>query len=113
VGHNETSSEPNIIRHDVDPAWAIAQSHFSGFFMRHLEYDDSIARGGGKHVSRPEREILSALVAALDTQISTEIASIRAGRPARGIEKMIVMVVPTRWYDNLKRLALQVRSSPP
>lgn len=108
--YDGTSPEQHIIDDDVDPAWAIAQSHFPNFFARHLESDNGIARAG---INRSKRDILSALVGALDTQISAEVASLRCETPARKLQKEIIMIIPGDWSDSLKRLALQVRFSLP
>ena len=113
--NNEIPSDRNIIRDDVDPGytWAIAQTQFPGTYMRHLDYKDRIAREGGKPISRSRTIILSDFLGALDTEISTEVDPMRAGTPERKFHKEIVMVVPTRWSDDLKHLALQVHFSPP
>jgi hypothetical protein len=108
VGYNETSPERHIISDDVDPE-AIVRRHFSTFSMRDLEYDDRIARAGGKPIHQSKRDLLSAFVADIDNRISGEVASMRGRTPARKFQKDIVMVVPGKWSDSLKRLALQVR----
>ena len=113
MGHDKTSPERHIICHNVDPAWAIAQSHFSNSFIRHLERDDRSARAKGTPIARSKRDILSALVVALDTQISAEVAFVHSGTPIRKFQKEIVMIVPTNWSDSLKHLTLQVSFSPP
>jgi hypothetical protein len=86
----------------------MGQSHFPDLFAQHLESDNGISRAG---INRSNRDILSALVGALDTQISTEVASMRCKTPARKLQKEILMVVPVPWTNIIKRLALQVRFS--
>jgi len=103
----------HIICDYVDPARAIAESHFPDSFIQDLERDDRTARASGKPIARSKRDLLSALVVALDIQISAEIASMHDGTPVRNFQKEIVVVVPTYWPDSLKRLALQVSLSPP
>jgi hypothetical protein len=109
------SSERSIIRDDVDPGytWAIAQTQFPGTYMRHLDYEDEIAREGGKPISRSRTDVLSDFIGALDTEVSTEVVPMCAGTLERKFHEEIVMVVPTRWSDDLKRLALQVHFPPP
>lgn len=99
------SPERHIIYDDVDPARAIAESHFPEYYIQGLQ--------GGSRSARSDGDILSALVVALDTQISAEVASMHGGTPVRKFQKEIVMIVPRNWPDSLKHLILQVSPSPP
>lgn len=107
------SPERHIIYDDVDPAWAIAESHFPEYYIQDLELDDRSARAGGEPIAQSHRDILSALFVALDTQISAEVASMHGGTPIRKFQKEIVIIVPGHWSDSLQHLILQVSPSPP
>lgn len=106
------SPERHIIYDGVDPALAIAESHFPDSFIQDLERDDRTARASGIPISRSKRDILSALVVALHAQILTKIASMHGETLGHELQKEIVMVDHTHWSKSLTLLASQVSFSP-